>query len=115
MLPRANAAQELKLFPPAPPATLLPANCLTYQCPSETLNTKGSYATRTHLFKCKRSAFVLLEREANVLETNSNEYRLILMGPGWVWPWDALKGSSFSRRAQHAIWALSFSLRRRQS
>lgn len=97
-------------FPPAPPAHLPHSKLCYYQFPGETLNTKGSSATRTHLFKFKSSAFVLLEHESNVAETNSNRYSLVLMGSGCVWPWDALKGSSFTRLIRRAIWALSLSL-----
>lgn len=102
--------KRCRRFPPAPLHTFLAANCVTYQFPGEILNTKGSYATCTHLFKFKSSAFVLLEHESNVAETNSNRYSLVLMGLGCVWPWDALKGSSFTRLIRRAIWALSLSL-----
>lgn len=110
MLLRANTAQALQTVPPSSPCTPSSQQTVTYQFPRETLNTKGSYATCTHLFKFKSSAFVLLEHESNVAETNSNRYSLVLMGSGCVCLWDVLKGSSFTRLIRRAIWVLSLSL-----
>jgi len=110
LLLRANGARSRSpLFAQLPLHTFLPANCVSHQSPGETVNTKGSYAGLTRLFKLKSSAFVLLEHDASVVETNSNKYSLVSEGSGCVWPWDALKGCSFFGLLRREVWALSLS------